>query len=91
MDFMNFIVWAAILSVLLHRTIYGPQKRFALVALVLLWAGEVLMVVAAAYPPLETFGFLIEGLGFITTGTMFAVHLHWKSQQAEQTKYPRRK
>lgn len=83
-EVLSLVIWAGIIAMLVRRTMFGPQKLFARVALALIWLGETLVVLANVMPPLRRIGGVVEGLGFLVMFTMLFVQWRWEMRRRRQ-------
>jgi hypothetical protein len=75
---LSFVAWAMVIALLVRRTMFGPQKGYARLALALIWLGEVMVVLSAVAPALRAAGGVIERAGFVVMFTMLIVQFRWE-------------
>lgn len=79
------VMWAFMVGFLVRRMMFGPQKKFALASMTLIWLGEAMLIVSEALPFLVRPGYLIEASGMGLLFTMLAVDWRWRVTRRKGT------
>ena len=74
----SFTLWCVVLTCLIRRSIHGPQRRFAICSMGLIWTGEALTALAPTLPQTELPGFIVELVGLLVAIAMVTVEHLWK-------------
>jgi len=75
---LSLVAWAMVVGLLVRRTMFGPQKGYARLALALIWLGEVMVVLSAVAPGLRSVGGVVARAGFVVMFTMLVVQFRWE-------------